>query len=58
MTMQEQEAALLDNLLHIFMGYEGWYMRFAERIVRLRKRFDLLGPSFEYHRASIQTYGT
>ena len=28
MMVQEQEAALLDKLLYVFMGYEGQYIRF------------------------------
>jgi hypothetical protein len=56
--MQEQEAALLDDLLYTFMGYEGSIYISRNRIVRLRKRFDLLGPSFEHHQVLIQAHGT
>jgi gamma-tubulin complex component 2 len=58
MTMQDQEAALLDDLLYVFMGYEGQYVRFAEAYSLVEERFDLLGPSFEYPRVLIQACGT
>ena len=44
--MQEQEAALLDNLLYVFMGYEGQYIRSAEAYSPVEEKIRLVGPEF------------
>ena len=46
MTMQEQETALLDDLLYVFMGYEGQYVRFAESYNPAEEKNRLVGPEF------------
>ncbi|KAK5044370.1 hypothetical protein LTR84_011320 [Exophiala bonariae] len=46
MTMQEQERAILDDLLYVFMGYEGQYIRFHEKYNPNEEKDRLNGPSF------------
>jgi hypothetical protein len=45
-TMQEQKAALLDNLLYVFMGYEGQYIRFVEAYSPVEEKIRPVGPEF------------
>jgi gamma-tubulin complex component 2 len=44
--MQEQESALLDDLLYVFMGYEGQYVRFVESYKPSEESDRLAGPDF------------
>ena len=44
--MQEQEATLLDDLLYVFMGYEGQYVRFVDSYSPLDEKNRLAGPDF------------
>lgn len=44
--MQDQEEAVLDDLLYIFMGYEGQYIRFADDYDPSEEKDRLIGPSF------------
>jgi gamma-tubulin complex component 2 len=41
-----QEAAILDDLLYCFMGYEGQYIRFQDSYDPTEERDRLAGPSF------------
>ncbi|KAI1618728.1 disintegrin and metallo proteinase domain 8 [Exophiala viscosa] len=47
MTMQEQEQAILDDLLYVFMGFEGQYITFADSYDPSEEKQRLCGPSFE-----------
>lgn len=44
--MQEQEHALLDDLLYVFMGFEGQYIRFNDNYDPVEEKDRLNGPSF------------
>lgn len=44
--MQEQETALLDDLLYVFMGYEGQYVRFVDSYQPSEEKDKLAGPDF------------
>ena len=46
MSMQEQETALIDDLLYIFMGYEGQYVRFDKNYNPIEEKDRLGGPAF------------
>jgi gamma-tubulin complex component 2 len=46
MTMEEQEGVILDDLLWVFMGYEGQYIRFVESYNPAEEKDRLAGPSF------------
>src|SRR5947207_2370996 len=46
MSMPEQETALLDDLLYVFMGYEGQYVRFVDSYNPGEEKTRLLGPDF------------
>jgi gamma-tubulin complex component 2 len=46
MTMEEQEGVILDDLLWVFMGYEGRYIRFVESYNPAEEKDRLAGPSF------------
>ncbi|KIW91896.1 uncharacterized protein Z519_07866 [Cladophialophora bantiana CBS 173.52] len=46
MSMQEQEHALLDDLLYVFMGFEGQYVRFHDSYDPAEEKDRLNGPSF------------
>ncbi|KIX93593.1 uncharacterized protein Z520_10771 [Fonsecaea multimorphosa CBS 102226] len=46
MSMQEQERALLDDLLYVFMGFEGQYVRFHDNYDPTEEKDRLNGPSF------------
>ena len=46
MSMQEQESVLLDDLLYVFMGYEGQYVRFDDGYNPLDEKDRLGGPTF------------
>lgn len=45
-SMVEQEEALLDDLLFVFMGFEGQYISFADTYTPGEERDRLLGPSY------------
>ena len=44
--MQEQETAMLDDLLYVFMGYEGQYVRFVDTYSPLEEKHRLAGPEY------------
>ncbi len=44
--MQEQESVLLDDLLFVFMGYEGQYVRFIDSYNPVEEKQKLAGPDF------------
>ncbi len=44
-----QEAAILEDLLFVFMGYEGSYIRFASSYNPAVEKDCLAGPSFKIH---------
>ena len=46
MNMQDQEAAVLDDLLFVFMGYEGQYIRFVDDYNPSEEKTRLAGPDF------------
>jgi gamma-tubulin complex component 2 len=46
MRMQEQESALLDDLLYVFMGYEGLYVRFVDSYNPSEEKDKLAGPEY------------
>jgi gamma-tubulin complex component 2 len=46
LTPEEQEKALIEDLLFVFMGFEGQYIRFAEIYDPLDEKDRLLGPTF------------
>ena len=46
MSTQEQEAALLDDILYVFMGYEGQHVRFVDSYKPSEETERLVGPEF------------
>ncbi|KAI9821317.1 MAG: hypothetical protein M1827_004053 [Pycnora praestabilis] len=46
LSSEAQEAAILDDLLFVFMGYEGQYIRFAGSYNPLVEKDRLAGPGF------------
>ena len=46
MTTQDQETSLVDDLLYVFMGYEGQYVRFNDNYNPSDEKERLAGPSF------------
>ena len=46
MSMQEQESALVEDLLYVFMGYEGQYVRFVDSYKPSEETDRLAGPDF------------
>ena len=44
--MPEQEEALLDDLLYVFMGFEGQYIRYVEAYVPSEEKARLAGPTY------------
>ena len=46
MSMQEQERTLLDDLLYVFMGFEGQYIRFHDTYDPRDEKERLNGPVF------------
>lgn len=46
LTLEAQEAAIIEDLLFTFMGYEGQYIRFAKTYNPEEERDRLTGPSF------------
>ena len=47
MNMVQQEEALLDDLLYVFMGFEGQYVSFADTYNPAEEKDRLLGPSWK-----------
>jgi gamma-tubulin complex component 2 len=47
MTLDAQEAAIIDDLLYVFMGYEGQYIRYAPSYNPELEKDRLTGPSFK-----------
>ncbi|QUC16984.1 uncharacterized protein UV8b_01225 [Ustilaginoidea virens] len=46
LTLEVQEAAIVEDLLYVFMGYEGQYIRFAKGFDPAEERDRLTGPNF------------
>ncbi|PTB80319.1 hypothetical protein M440DRAFT_1388632 [Trichoderma longibrachiatum ATCC 18648] len=46
MTLEAQEAAIVEDLLYVFMGYEGQYIRYARGYSPTEERDRLSGPPF------------
>ncbi|KXH65042.1 Spc97/Spc98 family protein [Colletotrichum nymphaeae SA-01] len=46
LSLEAQEAVMLDDLLFVFMGYEGQYIRFAKTYNPHEERDRLSGPTF------------
>ena len=46
MKLQEQESEVLNDLLYVFMGYEGQYVRFVDSYQPFEERDRLEGPAF------------
>lgn len=44
--MEEQERAIIDDLLYVFMGFEGQYIQFHESYNPAEEKERLNGPSF------------
>jgi len=47
LSLEVQEAAILDDLLMVFMGYEGQYIRFSSSYDPTAEKDRLAGPSFK-----------
>ncbi|KAG9228192.1 Spc98 family-domain-containing protein [Amylocarpus encephaloides] len=47
LTMEVQEAAILEDLLMVLMGYEGQYIRFAKTYNPAEEKDRLAGPGFK-----------
>ena len=46
LSLEAQEAAIVEDLLFVFMGYEGQYVRFAKDYNPSEERDRLTGPTF------------
>lgn len=46
LSLEDQESALVDDLLFVFMGFEGQYIRFADTYNPLEEKERLAGPEF------------
>jgi gamma-tubulin complex component 2 len=46
LSLEVQEAAIVEDLLYVFMGYEGQYIRFAKGYNPEEERDRLSGPTF------------
>lgn len=46
LSLQEQEYAILDDLLFVLMGFEGQYIRFVDSYNPLEEKERLAGPDF------------
>ncbi|KAM4056827.1 spindle pole body component [Hirsutella rhossiliensis] len=46
LSLEVQEAAIVEDLLFVFMGYEGQYIRYAKGFDSSEERDRLSGPSF------------
>jgi len=47
LSLEAQEAALVEDLLMVFMGFEGQYIRFDDAYNPLEEKDRLVGPSFK-----------
>ncbi|KAI1823118.1 Spc98 family-domain-containing protein [Xylaria intraflava] len=47
LSLEEQEAAMIEDLLYVFMGYEGQYIRYAYGYNPHDERDRLQGPTFK-----------
>lgn len=47
LTLEVQEAAILEDLLFVFMGYEGQYIQFAKNYTPSMEKDRLAGPGFK-----------
>ncbi|KAF1989155.1 gamma-tubulin complex protein 2 [Aulographum hederae CBS 113979] len=46
LSLEAQESAIIEDLLFVFMGFEGQYIRFADSYNPNEEKDRLLGPSF------------
>ncbi|KAK7515061.1 Spc98 family-domain-containing protein [Phyllosticta citriasiana] len=46
LSLDAQEAAIIEDLLFVFMGFEGQYIRFSETYNPSEEKDKLMGPSF------------
>ena len=46
LSLQEQERAIIDDLLFVFMGFEGQYIRYSDAYQPLDEKSRLSGPQF------------
>jgi gamma-tubulin complex component 2 len=46
LSSEDQERAIVEDLLYVFMGFEGQYIRFSEAYDPLEEKEKLLGPNF------------
>src|ERR1700712_3709882 len=46
---EDQEKAIIEDLLFVFMGFEGQYIRYAESYDPLEEKDKLVGPNFKIH---------
>ena len=47
MSLEDQEAIILEDLLFVFMGYEGQYIRFSKNYNPAVEKDRLAGPRFK-----------
>ncbi|KAK6214432.1 hypothetical protein LQW54_004339 [Pestalotiopsis sp. IQ-011] len=47
MSLEAQEAAIIEDMLFVFMGYEGQYIRFSYTYKPTEERDQLTGPSYK-----------
>ncbi|RYP48389.1 hypothetical protein DL769_011206 [Monosporascus sp. CRB-8-3] len=47
LSLEAQEAAMIEDLLFVFMGYEGHYIRYAPSYDRGEERERLFGPAYK-----------
>lgn len=47
LTLDGQESAILEDLLFVFMGYEGQYIRYVDKYDPLVEKNRLAGPSYK-----------
>lgn len=46
LALEAQEEAIVEDLLYVFMGFEGQYIRYADTYNPLEEKDRLVGPSF------------
>ncbi|EMC96136.1 hypothetical protein BAUCODRAFT_464742 [Baudoinia panamericana UAMH 10762] len=46
LSLEQQERALIEDLLYVFMGFEGQYVRYIESYNPLDEKSRLVGPTF------------
>jgi len=47
LSADEQESAILDDLLYVFMGFEGQYIRYVDSYKPTEEKSRLLGPEYQ-----------